>query len=100
MTRTQAFHHAERALIALHARVTRSDLRGGRIEATFPISLRSWGERFTVHVSGTDGAVRLDVNSRPRTLAFGLTDLGKNADNVRRFATSPVFEPSVLEAQY
>ena len=100
LTRTKAFNHAERALVSLHARITRSDPHGGLIEAAFPMSWRSWGETFAIRISGADGAVRLDVSSRPRTLMFGLTDLGKNADNVRRFATSPVFDPSVLEARY
>jgi len=89
LTRTQAFNHAERALTSLHARITRSDLQGGLIEATFPVSWQSWGETFTVRISGGDGAVFLDVSSRPRTLMFGFMDFGKNADNVRRFATAP-----------
>ena len=92
LTRTQAFNHAERALVSLHARITRSDLQGGLIEATLPLSWRSWGETFTVRISGLDGAVLLDVSSRPRTLMFGFMDFGKNADNVRRFATAPVFD--------
>ena len=100
LTRAQAFNHAERALVSLHARVTRSDLQGGLIEATFPVSWRSWGETFTVRISGLDGAVQLDVSSRPRTLMFGFMDFGKNADNVRRFATAPLFGSSLVEAQY
>jgi len=51
-------------------------------------------------MSGADGAILLEITSRPRTLWFGLMDLGKNGDNVRRFATSPVFNSSVLESQY
>ncbi len=100
LTRTQAFNHAERALTSLHARITRSDLQGGLIEATFPVSLRSWGETFKVRITGGDGAVLLDVSSRPRTLMFGLMDFGKTAENVRRFATAPAFGSSVVEAQY
>jgi hypothetical protein len=100
LTRTQAFNHAERVLLSLHARITRSDLQAGLIEATFPVSWRSWGETFTVRISGPDGGVLLDVNSRPRTLMFGFMDFGKNADNVRRFATAPVFGSSVVEAHY
>jgi hypothetical protein len=100
LTRTQAFNHAERALTSLHARITRSDLQGGLIEATFPMSWRSWGETFTVRISGGDGDVLLDVSSRPRTLMFGLMDFGKNSDNVRRFAIAPAFDSSVVEAQY
>jgi len=99
LTRTKAFNHAERALVSLHARMRRSDLQGGLIEATFPVSWRSWGETFTVRISGGDGAVLLDVSSRPRTLMFGFMDFGKNADNVRRFATSPAFDSSVVEVQ-
>jgi len=100
LTRTQAFNYAERALVSLQARITRSDLQGGLIEATFPVSWRSWGETFTVRISGLDGAVQLDVSSRPRTLMFGFMDFGKNADNVRRFATAPMFDSSVVESQY
>ena len=100
LTRTQAFNHAERALLSLHAPITRSDLQVGLIEATFPVSWRSWGETFTVRISGLDGAVLLDVNSRPRTLMFGFMHFGKNADNIRRFATAPLFGSSVVEAQY
>jgi hypothetical protein len=101
LTRTQAFNHAERALVSLHARITRSDLQGGLIEATFPVSWRSWaGETLTVRISGGDGAVLLDVRSRRRTLMFGFMDFGKNGDNVRRFATAPAFDSSVVEAQY
>jgi len=100
LTRTQAFNHVERALASLPARITRSDLQAGLIEATFPMSWRSWGETFTARISGLDGAVQLDVSSRPRTLMFGFMDFGKNADNVRRFATAPMLNSSVVEAQY
>jgi hypothetical protein len=100
LTRTQAFHRAERVLASLRARVRRSDLRVGLIEATFPWSWRSPGEIFTVHVSGEDGAIRIEVSSRMRTLMFGLWDLGKNADNVRRFLTAPAFESSLIDVQY
>ncbi len=100
LTRTQAFNHAERALTSLHARITQSDLQSGLIQATFPASWQSWGEMFTVRISGGDGAVLLDVTSRPRTLMFGFLDFGKNADNVRRFATAPAFDSSTVDAQY
>lgn len=100
LTRTQAFHHAERVLASLHANIRRADLQAGLIEATFPMSLRSWGETFTVRVSGDDGSVLLEVRSRMRTLMFGFMDFGKNADNVRRFVTAPEFDSSVIEAQY
>jgi hypothetical protein len=100
LTRTQAFNHAERALTSFHALITRSDLQGGLIEATFPVSWRSWGETFTVRISGGDGAVVLDVSSRPRTLMLGFLDFGKTADNVRRFATAPAFASTVVEAKY
>jgi hypothetical protein len=40
-----------------------------------------------VQISGVDRAVILNVSSRPRTLMFGFMDVGKNADNVRRFVT-------------
>lgn len=100
LTRTQAFNRAEHALTSLHAPITRSDLQGGLIEASFPLGLRSWGENFLVRFSGEDGAVLVEVISRPRTLMFGFMDFGKNADNVRRFATSASFGSSVIEAQY
>lgn len=100
LTRTRAFNRAEHALISLHARITRSDIQDGIIEARFSWGVRSWGEIFTVRISGADGAVLLDVSSRPRTLWFGLMDFGKNADNVRRFVTSPVFASCVIESQY
>jgi hypothetical protein len=100
LTRTQAFNHAERALTSLHARITRSDLQSGLIEATFPASWRSWGEAFTVRISGGDRDVLLDVNSRPRTLMFGFMDFGKSGDNVRRFATAPAFDSLVVDAHY
>lgn len=101
LTRTQAFHHAERVLSSLHANIRGADVHAGLIEATFPLSMRSWGETFTVRVSGDDdGPVLLEVRSRMRTLMFGFMDFGKNADNVRRFVTAPEFDSSVIEAQY
>ena len=100
LTRTRAFNHADRVLASLGARITLSDLPGGHIEAAFPISWRSPGERFVVRISGEDGAVLLEVTSRMRTLMFGFMDLGKNADNVRRFVTAPAFSSATIEAQY
>ncbi|HET9782854.1 MAG TPA: hypothetical protein VFR33_13870 [Candidatus Dormibacteraeota bacterium] len=100
LTRTRAFNHAEHALTSLHARITRSDLEEGFIEAKFPWSWRSPGETFTVRISGVDGAVLLEVSSRLRTIWYGFMDFGKNAENVRRFVTSPAFASSVIESQY
>ena len=100
LTRTKAFNHAERALVSLNARITRSDAPAGVIEAAFPWSWRSWGETFRVQLSGDDRAVLLEASSRPRTLMFGLIDLWKDADNVRNFVTAPEFDSSVIEAKY
>jgi hypothetical protein len=99
LTRTRAFNHAEHALTSLRARITRSDLEDGFIEAKFPWSWRSPGEIFTVRISGVDGAVLLEVSSRLRTIWYGFMDFGKNADNLRRFVTSPVFASSMIESQ-
>jgi len=101
LTRVKALHRAETVLAQLHARITSSDPSVGVIEASLPMGSRSWGrDRIIVRVSGDDGDVVLDVKSRTRTTLFGLMDLGKSADNVRRFITAPEFDESVIEATY
>jgi hypothetical protein len=99
LARANAFHRAEQVIRNIGGTVTASDLQRGVIEARFPLSPRSWGEKMRVELSGVDGAVTLNVSSRTR-IGTTLLDFGKNADNVRRFVTAPALEPYVVGSQY
>jgi hypothetical protein len=80
-----AFRLSEEALIVIGGRISVRDQAAGRLEATIPVSLKSWGEKVQVNVSGVDGDVLVQVKSTSR-LRTTLFDMGKNADNVKRFA--------------
>ena len=70
--------------MAIGAGIRSRDETAGRLDAVFPISWRSWGERVGVDVRGVDGDVLVQIKSRS-SLPTTLIDWGKNADNVRRF---------------
>jgi hypothetical protein len=99
LTRAKAFHRAQQVIRNIGATVTASDLQRGVIEARFPISPRSWGEKLRVELSGADGAVTLNVSSRTR-IGTTLFDFGKNADNVRRFVTAVAWDRYVVGSRY
>jgi hypothetical protein len=70
--------------MAVGAGIRKRDQAAGRLEAIFPLSWRSWGEKVGVDVLGVDGDVVVQVKSKS-TLRTTLADWGKNAYNVRRF---------------
>ncbi len=70
--------------MAIGAGIRTRDQAAGRLQAVFPISWRSWGEKVAVDVLGVDGDVLVQIKSRS-SLPTTLIDWGKNADNVRRF---------------
>jgi len=70
--------------MAIGAGIRMRDQAAGRLQAVFPISWRSWGEKVAVDVLGVDGDVLVQIKSRS-SLPTTLIDWGKNADNVRRF---------------
>ena len=72
--------------MAIGAGIRRRDEAAGRLDAVFPISWRSWGERVGVDVHGVDGDVLVQIKSRSSLPT--LIDSGKNADNVRRFLSA------------
>lgn len=79
-----AFRLSEEALIVIGGRISVRDQAAGRLEATIPISFKSWGEKVQVEVLGVDGDVLVQVESASR-LRTTLIDWGKNADNIARF---------------
>ena len=70
--------------MAIGAGIRTRDQAAGRLQAVFPISWRSWGEKVAVDLLGVDGDVLVQIKSRS-SLPTTLIDWGKNADNVRRF---------------
>jgi len=72
--------------MAIGAGIRSRDETAGRLDAVFPISWRSWGERVGVDVRGVDGDVLVQIKSRSSLPT--LIDWGKNADNVRRFLSA------------
>jgi hypothetical protein len=85
MTRVDAFHRAEEALIIAGAIINFRDSVAGRIAATMPMSFKSFGETVNVEISGSDGDVRVGIESISR-LRTTLLDWGKNSENVGRVA--------------
>ena len=73
--------------MAIGAGIRTRDQATGRLEAVFPISWRSWGEKVGVDVLGVDGDVLVQIKSRS-SLPTTLIEWGKNADNVRGFLTA------------
>jgi hypothetical protein len=84
-------------------RISVRDQAAGRLVASTPWNLKSWGESITVAVVGADGNVSVDVTieSRVRTT---LIDWGQSADDMKRFGdwvtktqSVPGFPPEVVE---
>lgn len=66
MTRADAFHRAEEALIIAGAIIKFRDSAAGRIAATVPMSFKSFGETVNLEISGSDGDVRVGIESTSR----------------------------------
>jgi len=86
ITRVDAFHRAEEALIIAGAIINFRDSSAGRIAATMPMSFKSFGETVNVKISGPDGDVRVGIESASR-LPTTVFDWGKNSENVGRVAS-------------
>jgi len=86
MTRAGAFRRAEEALIIAGAIINFRDSAAGRIAATVPMTFKSFGETVGVDISGTDGDVRVSIESTSR-LRTTLFDWRKNSENVERVAS-------------
>lgn len=86
MTRADAFRRAEEALIIAGAIVNFRDRAAGRIAATVPMTFKSFGETVNVEISGSDGDLRVGIESTSR-LRTTLFDWGKNSENVKRIAS-------------
>jgi hypothetical protein len=80
----EAYRRSAQALNVIGGIVKSEDQSSGRIVGTVPINWKSWGERVVVEVSGVDKDVLVRVTSKTR-LPTQLFDLGKNAQNVKRF---------------
>ena len=65
-------------------RILVRDQGAGRLEASTPWSMKSWGETITVAVAGTDGNVSVDVTIASR-IPTTLIDWGQSADELKRF---------------
>jgi hypothetical protein len=65
-------------------RISVRDQAAGRLVASTPWNMKSWGETIKVAVVGADGNVVVDVTieSRVRTT---LIDWGQSADDLKRF---------------
>jgi hypothetical protein len=83
-TLSGALRRSEEALMAIGAGIRKRDPAAGRLEAIFPMSWRSWGEKVGVDLLGVDGDTLVQIKSRS-ALPTTLVDWGKNAENVRRF---------------
>ncbi|HKF18401.1 MAG TPA: hypothetical protein VKF14_14570 [Candidatus Dormibacteraeota bacterium] len=86
MTRAGAFRRAEEALIIAGGIINFRDSAAGRLAATVPMSFKSFGETVDVDISGTDGDVRVSIESTSR-LRTTLFDWRKNSENVERVAS-------------
>jgi len=73
--------------MGIGAGIRKRDQAASRLEAIFPISWRSWGEKVAVDVLGVDGDALVQVKSKS-SLPTTMIDWGKNADNVRRFLSA------------
>lgn len=65
-------------------RITVRDRGAGRLFATMPWSLKSWGENIQVAVGGTDGDVSVQVRIDSK-VSTTLIDWGQSADDMKRF---------------
>jgi hypothetical protein len=83
-TVADAFRLSEEALIVIGGRITVRDRAAGRLEATTPWSLRSWGENIHVAIGGADGAVSVHLRIDSK-LSSTLIDWGQSDDNMKRF---------------
>lgn len=74
------------ALQAEQARIQLQDIASGRIEASTPMSWRSWGENICVELSRVRAdCTRVKLTSTPR-LKTTLVDYGKGVQNVERIS--------------
>lgn len=85
LTPDVAFELAERAVAALPAKVVTKDSSTWSIQATTGMTLKSWGERLSVHVESRPAGCVVRIGSRPR-FTLTVADYGKNRVNVERIA--------------
>lgn len=83
-TVAEAFRLSEEALIVIGGRIVVRDREAGRLFATMPWNLKSWGENIWVAVGGTDGDVSVGVRIASK-LSTTLIDWGQSADDIKRF---------------
>ena len=83
-TVADAFRLSEEALIVIGGRIAVRDREAGRLVATTPWSLKSWGEHIQVAVGGADGdvSVHMRIDSKVSTT---LIDWGQSNDDIKRF---------------
>jgi hypothetical protein len=79
-----AFRLSEEALIVIGGRIAVRDRVAGRLVATIPWNMKSWGETVEVNVEGADGSVFVHFRSESRVPTTRL-DWGQSADNLKRF---------------
>jgi len=58
-----------------------ADRSSGQIVVSTDISLRSWGERIEIQVSGADNRTKVSISSTPKAQ---LIDWGKSGENIDR----------------
>ena len=75
---------SEEALIVIGGRIAVRDREAGRLFATTPWGLKTWGENIQVAVGGADGDVSVHVRIDSK-LSTTLIDWGESADNMKRF---------------
>ena len=83
-TVADAFRLSEEALIVIGGRIAVRDREAGRLFATTPWSLKSWGENINVAVGGSDGDVSVQVRIDTK-LSTTLIDWGQSSDDMKRF---------------
>lgn len=83
-TVADAFRLSEEALIVIGGRIAVRDREAGRLFATTPWSLKSWGENINVAVGGSDGDVSILVRIDTK-LSTTLIDWGQSSDDMKRF---------------
>lgn len=84
-------------------RISVRDQVAGRLVASTPWNMKSWGETITVAVVGADGNVAVDVTIESR-VRITLIDWGQSADDLKRFGdwvtktqTEPRLPPEMEE---
>ena len=82
-TVADAFRLSEEALIVIGGRIGVRDRQGGRLSATTPWSIKSWGENIWVTLQGADGDVSVHVRIDSK-VSTTLIDWGQSADNMKR----------------